>query len=274
MLANGEVTFVCTRRGDLGATAHLAFGLFFILLMQFSVLRRPGNENTRIPHFLYIDDFPEYICPATEALYTIYRKYHVGTIMSAQNITQLDYDGSHKYRDSIMSNSTTKLVFGGITREESDIWEKEFGDHREWLFTSSYDTSKVAYDNKISNPRWDWKANIKSGKLQALKFKDCAYIIKDLKGKNNYGDGKVDFMEAKYKEPHSTKKYDFSKFTNGIADDEKEDNLNRRKKTDLTKIDYKSDINGDIDPIKSDNTDSKYLFDNDDAIIFDLKRKS
>ena len=27
-LENGEVTFVCTRRGDLGATTHKAFGLF------------------------------------------------------------------------------------------------------------------------------------------------------------------------------------------------------------------------------------------------------
>ncbi len=269
MLENGEVTFVCTRRGDLGATAHLAFGLFFILLMQFSVLRRPGNENSRIPHFLYIDDFPEYICSATEPLFTLYRKYHVGTIISTQNLTQLGFHGHSKYRDLIMSNSTTKLVFGGVTREECEIWQKEFGDHREWKFTYNYDTSKVAYDAKLGNPKWDWKENIASGKLQAMKFKDCAYIIKDLKGKNNYGDGKVDFLEAKYKEPHSPKKYDFSRFTNGIAEEKV---VNSRKKLDLTKTDFKIDEQGDIDPIKTDTDDSKFLFDNEDAIIFDLKR--
>ena len=37
-LANGDITLVCTRRGDLGACIHKAFGLFFILLMQQSVL--------------------------------------------------------------------------------------------------------------------------------------------------------------------------------------------------------------------------------------------
>lgn len=271
MLATGEVTFVCTRRGDLGATAHLAFGLFFILLMQFAVLRRPGNENTRIPHFLYIDDFPEYICPATEALYTIYRKYHVGTMISAQNITQLGFRGQSKYRDNIMSNSTTKLVFGGVTREESEIWQKEFGDHREWKFTSTYDAKKVEYDTtKVGSPKWDWKENIASGKLQALKFKDCAYIIKDLRGRNNYGDGRVDFLEAKYKEPHSSKKYDFNRFTNGIA--EEEATITKKKKLDLTKTDYNTDSQGDTDPIKLDNTDTKFLFDNNDAIVFDLKK--
>lgn len=265
ILENGEITFVCTRRGDLGATAHLAFGLFFMLLMQFSVLRRPGNENSRIPHFLYVDDFAEYICPATEPLYTIYRKYHVGTIISTQNLTSLGARAT-KYRDLIMSNATTKLVFGGVTREESEIWQKEFGDHREWKFTSTYNADKVEYDSKIGSPKWEWKENIASGKLQALKFKDCAYIIKDLKGRNNYGDGKVDFLEAKYKEPHLSKSYDFAKFTSGIAEEEK------KISTNLTKQDYETDMNGDIDPIKLDNTDSKFLFENQDAIIFDLKK--
>lgn len=268
-LANGEVTLLCTRRGDLGATAHKAFGLFFILLMQFSVLRRPGNEHTRIPHFFYVDDFASYVGPSTESLYTLYRKYHVGTMMSIQNLSQLGFKGESKYRDSILSNATTKLVFGGITREESDVWEKEFNDHREWVYGVTYNSDKVEYDSKLSNPKWDWKPNIKAGKLQSLPFKACAYKHKDLKGKDIYGDGKVDFMEAKYKEPHPAKHYDFTRFTNGIAEDDK---IATKKKVDLIKDDYHKDSKGDVDPIKMDNTDSKYLFDNEDAIVFDLKR--
>ncbi len=271
MLEKGEITFVCTRRGDLGGSAHLAFGLFFILLMQFCVLRRPGNENSRIPHFLYIDDFPQYICPATEALYTIYRKYHVGTIISCQNLTQLGFRGESKYRDNIMSNSTTKLVFGGITREESEIWQKEFGDHREWMFSNTYDTSKIQYDPKYSSIKWGWKENIHAGKLQFLKFKDCAYIYKDLKGKLNFSDGKVDFLADKYKTPQSIKKYDFAKFTSGISEEEVP---SKKRKNDLIKSDFSKDEYGDIDPIKTDNTDAKFLFDNEDAIVFDFKPKN
>lgn len=269
-LENGEINLVCTRRGDLGATAHRAFGLFFILLMQFSVLRRPGNEKTRIPHFLYIDEFADYICKDTEAIFTIYRKYRVGTIISAQNLSQLGLKGQSKYRDTILSNCTSKLVFGGLTREENDIWEKEFGDHREWKYSVSYDTKKVEYDTKLSSPKWDWKENIKSGKLQALPFKNCAYKIKDMKGKNIYGDGKVDFLEAKYKEPHNGKFYDFNRFTNGIAEDSTSD---KPKKTNFLKKDFDEDVNGDINPIRTDVTDSKYLFDNDDAMVFDLNKK-
>ena len=90
-LANGEVTFVCTRRGDLGANAHKAFGIFFLLLMQQSVLARPGNEGNRISHFLYIDDFPEFLCKAIEPVFTIYRKYKVGCILSAQTLSKKHY---------------------------------------------------------------------------------------------------------------------------------------------------------------------------------------
>ena len=87
-LSNGEVTLVCTRRGDLGPTVNRAFGLFFILLMQHSVLTRPGNEKNRIPHFLYIDEFPTYMCGATSPIFTMYRKYRVGTVISAQGLSQ------------------------------------------------------------------------------------------------------------------------------------------------------------------------------------------
>lgn len=269
MLADGQVTLVCTRRGDLGATAHKAFGLFFLLLMQFAVLRRPGNEHSRIPHFLYVDDFADFVGPATQPLYTLYRKYHVGTMISVQNLSQLGFKERSKYRDSIMTNASTKLVFGGLTREEAEVWEKEFNDHREWVYGVTYNADKIEYDSKISNPKWDWKPNIKAGKLEALGFKMCAYVYKDLKGKDQYGDGKVDFMESKYKEPHPGKTYDFAKFTNGISEDEK---ITKKKKSDFIKDDYQKDDKGDIDPIKTDTSDSQYLFDNQDAIVFDLKR--
>ena len=79
-LANGDITFVCTRRGDLGSSTHQAFGLFFLISMQNAVLRRPGGENSRVPNFLYVDEFPDFICKATEAMFTMYRKYRVGTL--------------------------------------------------------------------------------------------------------------------------------------------------------------------------------------------------
>ena len=134
-LTNGEVTFVCTRRGDLGANAHKAFGVFFLLLMQQSVLSRPGNENTRIPHFLYIDDFPEFLCKAVEPIFTVYRKYKVGNILSAQTLSQLnDETANGNFKDEILANCVNKAIFGNALPEDVKWWETELEEKREWAW--------------------------------------------------------------------------------------------------------------------------------------------
>ena len=46
-----------------------------------------------------------------------------------------------------------------------------------------------------------------------------------------------------------------------------------KTKFDLKNIDFKDD-NGEIDPIQMNTTDSTFLLDNDDAIIFDIHRKN
>lgn len=270
-LLNGEITLVCTRRGDLGAIAHKAFGLFVILMMQYSILRRPGNERTRIPHFLYIDEFPDYIGKSTEALFTLYRKYHVGPIVSAQNLDQLGPKGNSKYRQTIIANSTNKIVFGNNSPEDNDFWERELGDHREWVYSNDYDTSKVEYSNTYKSVKWDWKRNQKSGQIQALKFKQCIYKTKDLKGKNVAGPGHVDFLEEKYKKTHSSKIYNFTRFTKGISEEESA-SKKRKKKFDPSKVSFNSNNDGEIDPIKNNDTDGSYLFNNDDAIVFNFKK--
>ena len=271
ILANGEITLVCTRRGDLGATVHTAFGLFFLLLMQYSVLRRPGNEKSRIPHFLYIDEFPDFITHATTNMFTLYRKYKVGIIISAQNLRQLGEQKKSKYRETILANCSNKFVFGNNTPEDNEWWELELGNKREWTFTYSYNTDKLEYDPKYGNALYKWKPNYTAGKVQSLKAKQCMYKVKDSKGKNLVGVIKVDFLDSKYSEPHLSKQYNFAKFTNGITEDI--DSKNKKEKFDLKNITFDKAPNGDIDPIKTNTTDSSFLLDNDDAIIFDIRRK-
>ena len=65
VLKNSDLIFVCTRRGDLGATSHKALGLFFLIAFENAVLRRPGTESSRTPYFLYIDEFPDFISKST-----------------------------------------------------------------------------------------------------------------------------------------------------------------------------------------------------------------
>ena len=279
-LTNGEVTFVCTRRGDLGANAHKAFGVFFLLLMQQSVLSRPGNENTRIPHFLYIDDFPEFLCKAVEPIFTVYRKYKVGNILSAQTLSQLnDETANGNFKDEILANCVNKAIFGNALPEDVKWWETELEEKREWAWNSNYETDPEkgpGYDSKLGGINLKWKPNYMAGKIKSLKSKQILYKIKDSKGKSQVGKGKIDFLESKYKEPKKIKEYNFEKFANGISDNIKRKPISTKFRGNFAAATADNDVanvDNEVNPIQTDSTDSKYFLDNDDAIIFDLNRK-
>ena len=266
-LSDGEVTIICTRRGDLGATAHKAFGLFALLIMQYSVLRRPGNENTRIPHFLYVDEFPDFLCSATECLFTLYRKYRVGIIISAQNIRQFD----EKYSTTVLSNSSTKVVFGNNTWEDNEWWSKEFGKIRDWKMTYNYQTDKGTYDSKIGI-RYDWKQSFEPGNIQSMGFKSIRFKTKNAKGSMVVGPGKVDFLDAKYKKVHEVKNYNFAKYLNNDyasnnsnieSNSQIKSVLKRKKSFNPSNVSFENTDN----PIHSNPTSRDNIFNGEDPII-------
>lgn len=272
-LANGEVTLVCTRRGDLGPSIHTAFGLFCILMMQYSVLRRPGTEKDRVPHFLYIDEFSDFVGASTDSLFTLYRKYKVSTVISVQNLAQLD-GKDKKHRQIIASNCSNKFVFGNNSPEDNDWWSKEIGNKKEWQFKTSYDTSKGEYDSKLGDISYVQKIKYQPGKIQSLKFKQCIYKIRNLGGKSDTGIVNLNFLSASYSEKKPVKEYPFDKYNvnstgHMINNIDEKPNL---KKFNLKNYHFDDDSTDEIDPIQTDDTDAKYLFNNEDAIVFNFKK--
>ena len=269
-LANGEVTFVCTRRGDLGRVSHKAFGLFFLLSMQNAVLRRPGNENSRIPHFLYIDEFPDFICKDTEAIFTLYRKYKVATTITAQNLSQLEANAPDmKYRETIISNCANKIFLGNADNTELTWWANEFGKRRTWTWGSSMDMNKLEYDSKASGVKYDWESYWPANKLGTMGFKVAAIKLKNDGGGFNINDGRLNFIGAKYKEEQPVKIYDFAKFTAGVV--EETDDNKGKEKFDPKHINFVDERN-EIDPIQTDTTDANFEFDNENAVVVNLKK--
>ena len=85
------------------------------------------------------------------------------------------------------------------------------------------------------------------------------------------GPGDFQYLESKYKEPQKIKNYDFGRFSDGVTT-ETEDTENGRKKFNLKNLDFMDERN-EFDPVQTDTTDSKYLFDSEDAIVVNLKRR-
>ena len=266
-LANGEITLLCTRRGDLGPSTHKAFGLFFILSMQYAVMRRPGNENTRIPHFLYIDEFSDFVCSQTESMFTMYRKYKVGTIISIQNLDQLNLSKDDKsYRNTVIANCGNKVVFGNNTPEDNEWWSKELGDEKKWRMKYSFDLTKDEYDAKATDIGYRPDKKYPAGKVQSTKFKQCLYKVLNEGGKFDKGIGDLNFLEAKYKEKHDVKKFNFAKFSDKNSSGDT--TLKSKKKNPiLTSFSEDDNSEEELDPIRTDNSDSVFANTIDDAII-------
>ena len=89
-------------------------------------------------------------------------------------------------------------------------------------------------------------------------------------GKPIAGPGKLAYLESKYKEPHKVKTFDFGKYSDGVTTVTEDDDSDMRKKFNLKHIDFRDERN-EIDPIQIDTTDSKYVFDNEDAIVNNKK---
>lgn len=264
-LENGEVVFICTRRGDLGGTIHRGFGIYCLLLMQQSILCRPGIEFSRIPHFLYIDEFSPFLCNSTEEMFTLYRKYRIGVMISAQNLAQLGQTTDNSgHRETVLSNCITKAVFGGGSPADNEWWQEELGNHREWKITNDYHTDQIAYDANYKSVEWKYKENHNHAKIQTLPFKSLVFRTKDLSGKWVSEVGKVDFLETKYKEPQKVKTFNFTKFTSGITNVDED---NKKPKFDLRNINFNANPNNpnDMEPIQTNST-IVTDFDDEDAI--------
>ena len=87
------------------------------------------------------------------------------------------------------------------------------------------------------------------------------------------GQGKLGYLESKYKEPKKIKTFDFGKYSDGVTTDTEDNNDTQvKKKFDLKHLDFK-DERDEINPVQTNTTDSNYLFDNEDAIVVNFKNK-
>lgn len=138
---------------------------------------------------------------------------------------------------------------------------------------NSIDFDKMKYDSKHGNVEWKFVPYFKPGKLQGLGQKDCAYKIRGGNGKSMAGQGKLNYLASKYKEAQKVKTYDFGKYSDGVTT-ETEDTENGlpKKKFNPKKLDF-IDARNEIDPVQTDTTDSNYIFDNEDAIVVNLRNK-
>src|SRR5699024_7872864 len=110
--------------------------------LQNATFRRPGTEDTRVPHFLIVDEYSRYINPDVEIFLSLAAEYRVAGIFAVQSLSQLEVE-SGKYsaraiKNSIITNARNKIVFGGVAMNDAMEFAEMFGKDKILMRQSTY----------------------------------------------------------------------------------------------------------------------------------------
>lgn len=135
-LENPGILITNTAMGKLGKLGDV-FGKFIVHNLINAVFQRQGNEFTRSPHFLYIDEFPRYISPDFERLLAIGRSYRCGCVLAAQGTDQFEISEMKGLKNIILSSTRNKVIFGGLTYKDAEFFSREMGMEKKEITTCS-----------------------------------------------------------------------------------------------------------------------------------------
>ncbi|MFF2531563.1 type IV secretory system conjugative DNA transfer family protein [Brevibacillus sp. NPDC058079] len=130
ILEEGGVLAITTAQGALRDLGRF-LGYFIILQLQSSVFRRPGNENTRRPHFLYIDEFQVYSNPGFADMLTQGRSYRVASHLATQNRALIGMGSGQDGKDFVelvSTNARNIIIYPGGNAQDAKYYSDQFGE--------------------------------------------------------------------------------------------------------------------------------------------------
>ena len=106
-------------------------GLFLILSIQAAIFRRKGDEFTRTPCFLYIDEFQTYANNSFGTILEQGRSYRVGVVLATQSRarikTAMGRDGEG-FLETVSTNARNVIVFPGCSVDDNKYYSQLFGE--------------------------------------------------------------------------------------------------------------------------------------------------
>lgn len=126
----GGVLAVNTALGELG-TASDAFGQFTMMHLQRAAFRRPGTEQTRVPHFLIVDEASRYVNSEVEVFLAIGAEYRVAGFFALQSEGQLEVESgklnARAMKRAFITSCRNRIIFGGLSSEDAKDLAEELG---------------------------------------------------------------------------------------------------------------------------------------------------
>jgi len=217
VLRDGDITVVNIELGQLGSVNSPALGLFISMLMNNAVLSRPGDERTRIPHFLYYDEFPVFASPALEGAFTLYRKFGVGLTIAMQTTDQMNRTPYLSYMKGVILNSCRSLVFfGGANVSDMELVNKlagKVGDTMSQKTTShsslSVENPYITFSDRVTAVDAD---RVSATDVRYADFKEVHYFYTIDGNPMPVIKGKLEFVKKSELHKRRNVEYDFMQF--------------------------------------------------------------
>lgn len=131
-LEEGNIMAISTAQGELRDLSRF-LGFFIILQFQSSVFKRPGNEDSRKGHFLYIDEFQTYANSGFADMLTQGRSYRVASHLATQNRSLIGANSgsdAKNFIELVSTNARNIVIFPGGNAEDARFYSEQFGVHK------------------------------------------------------------------------------------------------------------------------------------------------
>lgn len=153
-LASNSVLSMATEQGVLGDLGNF-LGFFLILAFQSSVLRRPGNENTRMSHFFFVDEVQVFANSGFSNLLTQGRSYRVSSNLATQALDQLGMNSGKNgqaFIQLVTTNARNIVLFPGCNGKDAKYYSDQFGEHEVKQYGKSISKSKFNFGGPPKAP--------------------------------------------------------------------------------------------------------------------------
>lgn len=187
-LKENGVIAIATAQGKLRDLGRF-LGYFIILQLQSSVFKRPGNENTRTPHYLYVDEFQSYSNPGFADMLTQGRSYRVASHLATQNRALMAMGGGRdgkNFVELVSTNARNVVIFPGGNAIDAKYYSDEFGEVlnkkiqkgiSRSKFNPLYGFQKMNYPNVTKRESEEMEARFSASDIIFKEFGEITYRI-------------------------------------------------------------------------------------------------
>lgn len=222
-LAKGEITVV-NYALELGMSIATGFGLFYCLSFNQAVLRRPGNEDSRLLHLYYCDEFPVLLHKDMESIFTLFRQFKTCFICAYQTSAQFDRTDQTRYlKNVVISNAGHHIVYGNCSKEDMELYEALAGKKLEWMEQKT--TSETAITSSASmsfstRTTPQYVNRVEGFKLRNKDFQEVTVFGVDNGDHVDPFEGKLSFLTKKQKEGKGRCHIDWEQFENEAEEED------------------------------------------------------